>query len=142
MKSKIMEVFRQYRNQSCNDRNEQESNLSIKEQKGLRKLQKKIKDGSLVILKTDKSGKLTAMEKTKYEKLGLEKNRGDKVLDRIELRQIESKINAQSKFWTNILKSGIEHDHQDRILKSKQSNSQNCAPKYFMYKDHKAEGGL
>ena len=137
-----MEVFRQYRNQSCNDRNEQESNLSIKEQKGLRKLQKKIKDGSLVILKTDKSGKLTAMEKTKYEKLGLEKNRGDKVLDRIELRQIESKINAQSKFWTNILKSGIEHDHQDRILKSKQSNSQNCAPKYFMYKDHKAEGGL
>ena len=82
------------------------------------------------------------MEREKYLKLGKEKNRNDIEIDRIELRKIENRINAQSKFWTLILSSGIDHNHQDGILKSKQSESQNCAPKYYMYKDHKAEGGL
>ena len=42
MKTKIMEVFRKYRAEHCNERNEQRSNLNKKEQRGLRKLRKKI----------------------------------------------------------------------------------------------------
>ena len=109
--------------------------------KGLTKLRKRIAEKAIVVLKTDKSGKLTVIERDKYEKLGKDKNKTDEIIDRRKLRQIESRINAQTKFWTKILNSGKDHGHQDRILQSKQSESQNCAPKYFMYKDHKVEGG-
>ena len=71
--------------------------------------------------------------------MGREKNENDELIDRRRLRQIEKTISA--KFWTNILSSGKDHGHQDRILKSKQSESQNCAPKYYVHKDHKVEGG-
>ena len=90
----------------------------------------------------NKSGKLIVMDRHKHEKLGREKNKEVRELERKELRKIESRIDTQSKFCTTILSSGVDHNHQDRNMKSKQSESQNCAPKYFMYKDNKAEGGL
>ena len=40
-----------------------------------------------------------------------------------------------------MLNSGKNHEHEERILKSKLCSSENSAPKYFMYKDHKVEGG-
>ena len=83
------------------------------------------------------------MDREKYEKLGHDKNKMDREMDRLELRKIESRINAQSKFWTKIISSGTDHrNHHERILKSKQSNSQNSAPKYFLYKNPKVEGGF
>ena len=54
---------------------------------------------------------------------------------------IERRINDQSIYWSRILNSGKNHDHEDRIVKSKLCSSENSAPKYFMYKDHKVEGG-
>ena len=39
------------------------------------------------------------------------------------------------------MNSGSHHEHQERIVKSKLSSSENAAPMYFMYKDHKVEGG-
>ena len=141
MRQKVMETFREYKKKNCNKRGEQATNLSKSELKGLTKLRKRIAEKAIVVLKTDKSGKLTVIERDKYEKLGKDKNKTDEIIDRRKLRQIESRINAQTKFWTKILNSGKDHGHQDRILQSKQSESQNCAPKYFMYKDHKVEGG-
>ena len=141
LKCKIMDTFRKYREKNCNERGEQATNLTKQELRGLAKLRKRVSNGSIVVLKTDKSGKLTVMGKDEYEKLGVDKNRNDRIIDRRELRQIEKRINAQTKFWTNILNSGTDHGHKDRILKSKQSESQNSASKYFMYKDHKLEGG-
>ena len=43
--------------------------------------------------------------------------------------------------WCKMLNSGVNHDHLKRIISSKISNSENTAPKYFMFKDHKIEGG-
>ena len=74
------------------------SNLSKREQRGLRKLKKRIKEGEIIVLKTDKSGKLIVMDKEKYLKLGKEKNEQDREIKRRELREIETKINAQTKF--------------------------------------------
>ena len=81
------------------------------------------------------------MKKDEYETLGMDQNKNDKVIDCRELRRIESRINAQTKFWTNILNSGMDHEHKDRIMHSKMSESQDSAAKYFMFKDHKLEGG-
>ena len=54
---------------------------------------------------------------------------------------IERRINDHTRFWCIMLNSGVNHDHLDRIVKSKLCSSENAAPMYFMYKDHKVEGG-
>ena len=48
------------------------------------------------------------MNRESYEKLGAAQNENEKVIDRRELRKIEGKINAQTKFWTMILNSGTD----------------------------------
>ena len=104
-------------------------------------MKKRIKNGGILAVKTDKSGKLTVMNADKYKELGVNMKGDDIEIDRRELRRIEGQVNAQTKFWTNILNSGLDHGHKERILNSKISESQNSAPKYFMYKDHKIGGG-
>jgi len=43
--------------------------------------------------------------------------------------------------WTKILNAGESHGHYERIKNSKLVNSEATASKYYMYKDHKSEGG-
>ena len=93
------------------------------------------------MLKTDKSGKLTVISRNEYEKLGKEKCKEDRKLNRTEIRRIERRINEHSKWWCKMINSGASHNHQDRIIASKQSSSENTAPKYYMFKDHKIGGG-
>ena len=72
----------------------------------------------------------------------LEKCEQDRIIDDYEHRKIEKRINDHVRFWTRMVNSGSNHDHLERIMLSKkQSESENAAAKYFMYKDHKAEGG-
>ena len=141
LRQKIMKTFRKYREKNCTEKGEQESNLTSAELKGLRKLKKRIRNREIVILKTDKSGKLAPMSREKYEKMGKEKVKNDEKIDRTEVRRIERRMNEQVVMWSKILNSGENHEHLDRIISSKQSNSENLAPMYFMFKDHKKEGG-
>ena len=62
-------------------------------------------------------------------------------MSRGEFCKTERSLNYHLKFWTKMLKSGANHNHQKRILDSKICSSENAAPKYFMFKDHKVEGG-
>ena len=47
-------IYNQYRQEFCNKNGEQKSNLSEQEQRGLKKLQKRIQEDNLIIMKTDK----------------------------------------------------------------------------------------
>ena len=51
-------IYDKYREEACNKRGEVRENLSEQEKDGLRSLQKRMKEKEVVILKTDKSGKL------------------------------------------------------------------------------------
>ena len=141
LRKKIMETFKEYRRKNCTEKGEQETNLTRKELRGLRKLKKRIRNKEIIILKTDKSGKLTPINRDNYEKIGKSKIIKDEKIGRKELRSIEKKINAQVRMWTRILNSGANHKQTDRIMTSKQSSSENTAPMYFTYKDHKKGGG-
>ena len=69
-------------------RNQQEANLTVKEKRGLKKLRKRIQENELVVLKTDKSGKLTVMKREDYYKLGIEDSKGDIEICREEMLRI------------------------------------------------------
>ena len=105
----------------------------------MKKLRQRIKDNEIVVLKTDKSGRLTLMNRDNYYKLGVEDSKGDRVINREEMRNIEKRTNEHMRLWCKITNAGESHDHFKRIVKSKTCNSELSASKYLMYKDHKSK---
>ena len=85
----ILKTFNKYQKRVCNEKGEQKSNISRTEQRGLRELRKRIKNHEILILKTDKSGKLTVITRDEYLKMGLEKCSNDERTDREEHKRIE-----------------------------------------------------
>ena len=81
------------------------------------------------------------MNRDLYEKLGNDECRQDREISDCEHRTVKKRINDHVRFGTRMMNSGENHDLMDRIMTSKQSESENAATKYHMYKDHKAEGG-
>ena len=122
-------------------RNQEWKNLSQKEKRGLRKLVKRIRNNEIVILKTDKSGKLTAMLKEDYLRMGLSKIENDRKVSRGDIKANEDIINAHTRMILKVVNAGEEHGHLKRITDSKLTHSETSAPMYFMFKDHKKEGG-
>ena len=117
--------------------NQEWKNLTNREKKGLRKLRKRIQKDEIVILKSDKSGRLIAMRKEEYLRMGLRQNGQDKKLTRKEILKIEESINDHTRMLSKAMNIGESHDHLPRVLASKIVNSENTAPKYYLYKDHK-----
>ena len=80
-------------------KNQEWTNLTISEKRGLQKLRDRVKKGELVIVKTDKSRKLMAMNKQDNLKFGIIAVGNDRKVDRNEARKIEEKINNHTRVW-------------------------------------------
>ena len=122
-------------------RNQEWCNLTSSEKRGLKKLRNRVKKGEIIIVKTDKSGKLMAMKKEDYLKFGIKGVGSDRKVDRNEAKKIERKINDHTRFWIKMTNLGENHGHYQRMNESKINNSESLAPRYYMYKDHKCGGG-
>ena len=83
--------------------NQEWSNLSKREKRGLNKLRKRINRGEIVVLKSDKSGRILAMRKEEYLDMGKKSNIKDKKLNRKEIREIERNINDHTRMLCKIL---------------------------------------
>ena len=117
--------------------NQKEKNLSIQEKRGLKKIRQRIKEKEVVVLKTDKSGKMTIADRESYLEMGRKLNGADRKIEREELKIRERKINEHTKMWSKIINAGEAHGHNDRIRSSKNIESEIAASKYYMFKDHK-----
>ena len=71
-----------YREESCNKRGEVQGNLSEEEKGGMRSLQKRMREKEIILIKTDKSGKLCITTREEYMKMGEEHTRSDEKVDR------------------------------------------------------------
>ena len=100
---------------------------------------KKIGEDKLLVMKTDKSGKLSVTNKEKYLEMGMVHVGDDREVGRERIRDIDKLMNEHSTAWVNIWKMGENHEHTDRIITSKTSRSENTAKLYLAYKDHKKE---
>ena len=118
-------------------KNQEYENLIEAEKRGLRKLKKRVEKDEIIIVKTDKSGKLGVISKEKYLEMGKKGNSEDREVNRIELKKIEKSINDHTRMLCKVVNAGEYHGHMDRILSSKLVNSESTAPKYYLYKDHK-----
>ena len=134
-------VYQRYRQEFCNMDGEQKSNLTENEKMGLKRLKKRIKDGELVVMKTDKSGKMSVTDRENYIQMGQEHVKNDKKIGNEEVRKIDKIMNEHSTAWCNMWGTGRHHGQEDRIINSKTSKSENRAKLYLTHKDHKKDPG-
>ena len=71
-------IYQEYRREKCNEKGEQEQNLTREENEGMKRLLKRIEKENLVIMKTDKSGKMSVTRRDGYLKMGKDHTEGDK----------------------------------------------------------------
>ena len=90
------------------NKNQEWSNLTEEEKRGLKKLKKRIANDEIVLVKTDKSGKMSIMEKDKYLSMGLKGNSMDKPLSRSEVKKIEKRLNNHSRMICKILNAALD----------------------------------
>ena len=131
----------EYREKECDEKGRQRRNLTLSEQRGLRKLEKRKNEGEIVVIMTDKSSKMCIMKRDDYEQLGEDHVGKDRVVDREEILEREKVLNQHSLSWCKMWRTGKDHGHEDRIRQSKITNSENRAELYLSYKDHKKVPG-
>ena len=134
-------VYQEYRREFCNKEGEQKMNLTEEERLGLKRIQKRIKDGDMIVMKTDKSGKMSVTDRENYVKMGQEHVKDDKRIDREEVKKIDKLMNEHSAAWCNMWGTGRHHGQEDRIVSSKTTRSENTAKLYLTHKDHKKDPG-
>ena len=100
-----------------------------------------MKNGEIIIMKTDKSGKMCICTREEYKKMGEKHTQKDDKVDRKNIIEKEKNLNGHVFFWSKMLGSGDSHGHRDRIIDSKVVSSEQLASLYLMYKDHKKEKG-
>ena len=66
-------------------------------------------------MRTDKSGKLTAMNKEEYLKMGLSKIQKDQKMTRREIKVNEERINSHTRMLLKVINAGETHGHHKRI---------------------------
>ena len=130
-----------YREEKCDRTGRQERNITVEEQRGLKKLEKRKNAGEIVVITTDKSSKMCVMKREDYLKLGEEHVGKDKLIDREEAVKREKLLNQHALAWCRMWRTGENHGHEDRVRQSKVTSSENRAELYLTYKDHKSVPG-
>ena len=91
-------TYNEYRSEECNKKGEVRGNLTEEEKDGLKRLQKRIKEKQIVIVKTDKSGKLCVVTREEYERMGMEHTKKDTEIGRKQIVEMEKTVK-----WTCVL---------------------------------------
>ena len=113
LKMECMGVFREYVSKNCDKRGAQKSNLSPNEARGLKKLRKRVENGEIVILPTDKTEKFAVMGRETYEKAGLSHSRGDKEVGWGELSLAQREVNGHVSMLIKTFQIGRAWGHRD-----------------------------
>ena len=95
-------IYKNYSQERCKKDGEQKSNLTEEQQAGLTSLRKRIQEGEIIILKTDKSGKLCVSTREKYVKMGMMHASKDKKIGRKEIHEMKKQTNAHSIAWAKM----------------------------------------
>ena len=114
-RSKNEQVCTDYIKKNCNEKGEQKSNLTKSEMKGLISLKKRIREGSIVVLSTDKSNKFALTDMEAYKVMGAVHTAKDRKISRREMIEREKVLNSHAAMWNKMLNQGQDHEHGGRI---------------------------
>ena len=137
MRQELRGVFSKYTNEKCGSGGLQKSNLSRGEIKGLKSLKKRVKEGELTILPTDKTGLFAVMSRETYQECGLKHTVKDREIGWEDLKQAQSEINGHTSMVIKIFDIGRAWEHTSRIRETMLGETLATCPLSLLYKDHK-----
>ena len=111
--------------------------FDILKRKGLAKLMKRVKEGDLLVLMTDKSGKMMVVSVEDYFRMGLEHIKDDTEVGQDKAKEIQRKLNGHMSMWLKMSCQGEKWNHQDRMRETCLNQSCAVSPLYLLIKDHK-----
>ena len=109
------------------------------EAKGLKSLQRRIKEREIVVMSTDKSCKLAVTTMDKYLEMGAVHTRLDKEISREEFIEIEKIVNGHTAMHIKMQGMGENWQQGKRMRGTTMTRSQNLASLSLLLKDHKKE---
>ena len=136
-RQEYMRVHNEYTKEFCDEKCNQQSNLSQSQRSGLKKLKNRIKNGEIIVCMTDKSGKLAVLSMQEYLKAGAVHTDKDEEVDLEFVKQTQRILNGHTAMWIKITNMGADWKHQDRHRETHINNSSSVCPMYLLLKDHK-----
>ena len=132
-----MTTFKQYMAKTCGERGEQKSNLTPSQAKGLKSAKKGVKEGDMVIIPTDKSGRLAAMSRTAYLEAGMSHTRKDTEVSWEKIKESQRELNGHVSMLIKCFRIGSYWKHGFRARETMMGDGQSVCPLSHLYKDHK-----
>ena len=109
----------------------------MEEARGLEKLKKKVSEGALALVKSDKSGIFAIMSMEEYNRAGEVHTRNSKEVTVVFLLRNQRKINGHMSMLLKTFMVRKSHNHYERIRNLMLTHSLSVAPLYLLFKDHK-----
>ena len=129
--------FLKYMKKFCGKNGKQLSNLTKSQERGLKSLRERVKNGEIVVLPTDKTGKLAVMTRSTYEKAGQKHVKNDVVVGMEELWEAQKQINGHVAMSIKMFKIGKGWGHTDRVRETMLGEGVAVCPVSLLFKDHK-----
>ena len=146
LRIELMGAFKNYMVEKCDQRGRVKSNLGPSEQRGLKSLKKRVEDGQIVVLTTDKTGNFSVMGWDRYLEAGLSHTGDDEEVGMDVLKTAQREINVHVSMLIKIFKIGKNWSQGDRIRETMMEESMETCPFHLLYKDHKgwtpSKGGV
>ena len=111
-------------------------NLPEEALEGLESIQKRMKKKEIIMLQTDKSGKLVPTDYNSFERMGEEHTSKDKLISRMEANKIHREQDNHSSQLIKCFNMGGKNEHTKRIRESYLGGN-GISPMNLMVKDHK-----
>ena len=137
LRTEAMEEFRSFLAKNCQKGGKQNSNLTKSQELGLKSLKKRVKEGEIVVLPTDKSGNFAVMSRRTYEVAGLKHVSEDEVVGWDVIKEAQKEINGHVAMAIKMFGIGRNWGHTDRIRETMLGETLAICPVSLLFKDHK-----
>ena len=107
------------------------------EDRGLQMLKKRVKEGELNIIPTDKSGNLAVMGRETFVEAGMKHTTKDMEVGWVQVRDAQRELNGHVSMLIKIFKIGANWKHGLRIRETMMGEGQAVCPLSLLFKDHK-----
>ena len=111
--------------------------MGEEQSKGLESLMKRVDEGELIVLRTEKSAKLVVVSPDIYRQMGEEHIQKDKEIGLEEVRKLSIDVACHTSMWLKMLRVGEGHNQMEGF-RTWFVGGEMIAPMYVLPKDHKA----
>ena len=137
LRTEVRAEFKNFMDEKCKKGGQQRSNLTKNQQAGLKSLTERVKNGEIIVVPTDKSGRFAIMSRRAYEAAGMVHVKNDVKVGWAELREAQTRLNGHVAMMAKIFRMGKSWDHYDRIRETIINEGLSVCPLSLLFKDHK-----